>query len=90
MESFEHGRATVILIDVNDDETLVCSLCRRPFRSLETAWLMSPPGGGEARWTHKPCIDGAADVVFGHQAYRLRRGDFAMKSLVQKLWLRTI
>jgi hypothetical protein len=55
----------VIVIGANDDETLCCQICGRPFTSLDRAWLASPAGGGPGVWVHRPCLEGRADRVLG-------------------------
>jgi hypothetical protein len=80
----------VFLVRADETEALCCSLCRKAFRSLDTAYLASLPTGGDGRWVHKRCLDGQADVVLGQQIYRLRRGDFVLKALVSKLCVHTI
>jgi hypothetical protein len=84
------SEVAMIVVDSDDSETLCCQLCQKPFTSLETAWLMSPPTGGEGRWVHKRCVDGSAAAAFGLDTFRLRRGDFVLKSLVHRLWVQTI
>lgn len=75
----------MFIVDGNEDETLVCHVCRKPFASLETAWLASRTTGGTAIWTHRSCIDGHAQAVLGASEFRLRRGDFAMKAVIETL-----
>jgi hypothetical protein len=75
----------MIVIDANEDAWSVCHLCREPFRSLKDIWLLSALNGGEARWVHKRCIEGVAEVAFRLREYRLRRGDFVLKALIQRL-----
>jgi hypothetical protein len=78
-----------MIVIEGDNETLCCQLCRRPFRSLEEAWLLSPLTGGEGRWVHRRCADGAGPAV-GLSEYRLKRGDFALKSVITRLWRQVI
>jgi hypothetical protein len=75
----------MFFVDEEDRELLVCQLCQQPFQSLTSAWLASPSTGGTAVWGHKRCIDGRGQQVLGSNAYRLRRGDFALRSILQRL-----
>jgi hypothetical protein len=78
------ARAPMFYVD-GENELLVCQLCQKPFSSLGTAWLASPADGGAAIWTHRHCIDRHGERVLGSFRYRLRRGDSALRSVIQRL-----
>jgi hypothetical protein len=74
----------------DDTEILCCEVCREPFPTLEAAWLAWPvaPRRGvsvAAVWVHRRCVDGEALRLFGTGEFRLRRADFAIRALLQRL-----
>ena len=77
----------MFVVDGNEDESLCCHICTRAFTALERCWLASPSGGGVAIWVHQRCLEGHAQAVVGTAEYRLRRADFAIKALVQRLYV---
>jgi hypothetical protein len=77
-----------MIVVEGEDEFLVCQLCQRPFQTLGTAWLASPPDGGEALWGHRYCIEKHGVHLLGGIRYRLRRGDSVIRSIVQRLLTR--
>ena len=75
----------MFVVTADESETLCCSRCGDEFQSLERAWLASPVTGGEAFWTHKYCLEGTGPRPRAREVYRLRRGDFALRAIVQRL-----
>jgi hypothetical protein len=75
----------MFVVTADESETLVCCLCHRAFTTLESSWLLSPSTGGEGRWVHRRCVDGQAMSAFNLEAYRLRRGDFVLRSVIETL-----
>jgi hypothetical protein len=74
----------------DDTETLVCHVCHEPFHALELAWLAWPVVArrgvpAPTVWTHRKCLEGQALLIFGTGEYRMRRADFAIKSVLQRL-----
>jgi hypothetical protein len=71
----------------DDTETLVCHVCREPFPTLELTWPVVARRGVPVLtvWTHQKCLEGQALLVFGTGEYRMRRADFAIKSVLQRL-----
>ena len=82
--------AHMFVVTADESEQLCCQICTRAFAALERAWLASPSGGGRCIWVHKGCLSGRAQAVLGTSEYRMRRGDFALYSLVQRLMAPTI
>jgi hypothetical protein len=80
----------MFVVTADEDETLCCHICKRAFATLERAWLASPSGGGQGLWVHQLCLEGNALGVLGTGQYRLRRGDYALHSLVRRLMAPTI
>jgi hypothetical protein len=80
----------MFVVTADESETLCCSICHRAFPTLERAWLASPSGGGQGIWVHQACLSGRAQALLGTSAYRLRRADFALYSLVRRLMAPTI
>jgi hypothetical protein len=80
----------MFVVDGNEDEMLCCHICKREFVALERSWLASPSGGGPGIWVYQRCLSGRAQSVLGTDQYRLRRGDFALHSLVRRLMAPTI
>lgn len=77
-------RARMFVVD-GENELLVCQICQKPFQTLASSWLASPADGGPAIWVHRYCLDRHGERVLGSFRYRLRRGDQAIRSLVQRL-----
>jgi hypothetical protein len=77
-------------VTADEDETLCCQLCKRAFAALERAGLASPSSGGQGIWMHKGCLSGRAQAVLGTSEFRMKRGDFALYRLVQRLLAPTI
>lgn len=75
----------MIVVGADETETLCCAVCGRAFTSLERSWLASPAGGGAGVWVHEPCLSGRAQNVLGTEQYRLRRGDFALRAMIERL-----
>jgi hypothetical protein len=79
----------------DDTETLCCHVCRTPFPALELAWMAWPVI--ERRgvsvptvWAHRKCLEGQAVLIFGTGQYRMRRADFVIKSLLQRLLFKPV
>jgi hypothetical protein len=80
----------MINTESDDTEILCCQVCRQEFAALDQAWMAWPvvPRRGvsvPALWLHRRCVDGEALRLFGTGEYRLRRADFAIRALLQRL-----
>ena len=72
------------------DEYLMCEVCQKAFTVLERAWLAhatEPTDGVRAKaiWAHRSCIEGSAQSILGTNQYQLRRADFVLKRVIQRL-----
>jgi hypothetical protein len=74
---------------------LWCSLCGKPFASIGEAWLSFAPltegvEEREAMFTHRRCVDGEAQRLFGTSAVTHWRARDALARLLQPRGLQAV